>query len=92
MIIKIGKERLLPWSYVLYEDQWIRQGDKGSVHLYYEKFFPRWYPHFTGDLYYLSNMFEEHGVIENLKHKQHEQAMEQVDKFLIRMGKLTLFL
>jgi hypothetical protein len=92
MIIKVGKERLLPWSYVVYEDRWVRYGENGSVKLRYETLFPRWYPYFNGDLNYLSKMFEEHGSIGNHKHKHHERAMEQVDKFLIRMGKLTLFL
>lgn len=92
MIIRVGNERLLPWSYELYRDQWIRHGENGSVKLGYETLFPRWYPQFTGDLYYLTDMFEIHGVLGNHKHKHYLAAQEQVDKFLIRMGKLTLFL
>ncbi len=92
MIIRVGNVRLLPWTYILYGDHWARFGENGSVKLRYEKLYPRWYPEFSGDLHYLSNMFEEHGSIGNYKHKHHELAMEQVDKFLIRMGKLTLFL
>lgn len=92
MIIRVGNERLLPWSYVMYSDQWIRQGDNGSVKLWYEKMYPRWYPEFSGNLHYLTDMFDTHGVLGNHKHKHYLAAQEQVDKFLIRMGKLTLFL
>lgn len=77
---------------MLYGDQWTRFGENGSVKLYYETVFPRWYPSFGGDLHFLSKMWEEHGELGNHKHKHHERAMEQVDKFLVRMGKLTLFL
>jgi hypothetical protein len=92
MIIKVGNERLLPWSYILYNDYWIRQGDNGHVKLWYETLFPRWYPEFCGSLSYLQDSFETHGVLGNHKHKHYLAAQEQVDKFLIRMGKLTLFL
>ena len=91
MIIKIGNARLLPWTYVMYSDQWARYGDNGSVKLWYEKLFPRWNPEFTGDLYFLKPMFEEYGKFGNHKHKHAQDAMEELDKFLIRMGKLTIF-
>lgn len=91
MIIKLGNVSLLPWTYVLYSDQWARYGDSGSVKLYYEKLFPRWYPDFTGNLYYLRPMFESYGKLGNHKHKHAQAAMDEVDKFLIRMGKITIF-
>lgn len=92
MIIRVGKASLLPWTYILYDDKWSRFSEEGSVNLKYEKLGPRWYPYFTGSLYYLNDSFEEFGVIGNHKHKHYLAAQEQVDKFLIRMGKLTIFL
>jgi hypothetical protein len=92
MIIRIGNVSLLPWTYVLYSDQWCRYGDNGSVKLYYEKMHPpRWYPQFAGSLDFLRPMFETYGKLGNHKHKHQQAAMDELDKFLIRMGKLTIF-
>ena len=97
MIIKVGKTSLLPWINwaSIKEDAWIRAEEYGSpnqIKLVYDKFAGCWYPNFGGSLYYLKNIFDTHFDFGKYKFKQHELAMQEFDKILVRMVKLTIFL
>ena len=95
MIINIGNASLQEWVSIPYEDAWIRWVDFESanfVKLYYDKFGVTWYPKFSGNMHFLNAKFEEFGVYGKYKFKHHQDAMNQLDKFLIRMGKLTAFM
>ena len=97
MIIKICNISLLPWiceSYT-YSESWVRWQEyksNNSVRLKYNKFGGYWSPYFYGDLSYLREVFDTHFEFGKYKFKHHQLAMDQIDKFLIRMGKLTIFL
>lgn len=95
MIIKIGNVSLLPWLFIPYHDSWIRYTEYGSVNcvrLKYNTLGGFWYPCFDGNMYFLRDKFEEFGQFDNHKHRHHQKAMDQLDKFLVRMGKLTSFI
>lgn len=94
MIIKVGNVSLLPWVQSINGD-WIRWEEYNSpnrVRLNFNKFSASWYPIFGGNVFYLKAVFEEHWNYPSFRFKHHQLAMEQIDKFLIRMGKLTIFL
>lgn len=95
MIIKIGNESLLPWIAIPYADKWVRAVEYGSINrveLKYDTFAASWWPQFSGNMNFLKPMFEERAVFDNHKYKHHQSAMDQMDKFLIRMGKITIFM
>lgn len=95
MIIKIGNMALQPWAIDLSTGEWhrwIEYKSEDKIILKYENLGGRWYPHFRGSTYFLKPIFEEIGVFNNHKYKHHQMAMDQLDKFLIRMGKLTSFI
>ena len=97
MIIKVGKISLLPWFYE-HANCWTRVSPEGSpekgsakVELQYNTLFGMWWPKFRGDSFYLTELFNEYPHYGRHKHKHHLLAMEQMDRFLIRMGKLAYF-
>lgn len=86
---------LQPWALDLGTGEWHRWVEYKSsdkVILKYQNLGGRWYPIFSGSTRFLMPLFEEMAAFDNHKHKHHQKAMDQLDKFLIRMGKLTSFI